>query len=175
MEPSTQQQPELFDLAQVEGWGVLTRKEREFARAILEGCSQREAAKRAGYEGSEEVIDAAASRAVRSVKVQRLLSQAFDRAGASIELPLRQAAEILVRAMAEWRRGTSAETRAEARKEWEAAASYIASIHGKLKLRIEGQVHHLHQDIIPIPPESLPAIAQMRRDVIAETIAGGRS
>jgi hypothetical protein len=156
-------QNELFNLAEVEGYGVLTKKERDFVRAILEGASQRDAAKAAGMEGSENVLDAAASRKVRSVKVQKVLNQAWDRAGASIDLPLRQAAEMLCRAFAEWQRGATAEQREAARAEWQAAASYIASIHGKLKLKIEHDVR-VHE--VPVPEAALSSLAQMRRDVL---------
>ena len=57
----------------------------------------------------------------------------------------------------------SAEQREAARDEWHTAAAYIASIHGKLKLKIEHDVR-IHE--VPVPEAALPTLAQMRRDVL---------
>ncbi len=168
MQPEGPAQAELFDVADVEGYSVLGRREQLFVAAIFAGCSQREAAKAAGYKGTEEVIDAAASRAIKNVKVQRLLNQAWHRSGARIDRVVRDAAEIMQRAMAEWRNGESAERRAAALKEWREAATLLASIHGKLQIKLSGTVNHLHEGEIgvAVPAEMLPELAQMRREFL---------
>ena len=170
---SAPQQTELFDIAEVAGYGVLTKREREFVRALFEGCSQREAARRAGFEGSEEVLDAAASRAVRNVKVQKLMNQAWSRAGGSIDLPLRQAAEMATRAFAEWQAGRTAEQRREARKEWLAAVMFIAQVHGKIK-----PVGNTSVVVNVVSDEARAQLAELARqgvEIAMPQTAGGRN
>lgn len=135
--PTASSQPELFELAEVDGYAVLNRREQLFAQGLFEGQSQREAAKRAGFKGSEQCIDAAASRAVKNVKVQRLMNQAWSRAGVSIDGTLRQAAELQARAFREARDAETAERRKAAFAQWKDASALIASIHGKLTLKVE--------------------------------------
>jgi hypothetical protein len=165
-------QGELFDLARVEGYGVLTRRERMFAAAIFEGHTQREAARRAGVVGSEEVLDVAGARLIKSDKVRRLLDQAWTRAGADIAQTLREAEEIRRRAYREIADGRNAKASREAMVQWREAATLIASIHGRLAVRVEGQIDHRHGGAIgafTVPESALATLAQMRREVIVES------
>jgi hypothetical protein len=47
----------------------------------------------------------------------------------------------------------------------------IASIHGRLNLNVSGSVAHTHTGEVAfvLPPSALPVLAQMRRDVLANT------
>ena len=58
--------------------------------------------------------------------------------------------------------------RACARTEWKDAATLLASIHGKLQLKISGEVQHtVNGDVaFTLPPSALPVLAQMRREVL---------
>lgn len=138
---TTPHQAELFELDQVEGYAALARRERLFAEGIFRGLTQREAAKQAGVGGDDTVVDATASRLLRSVKVQRVLNQAWVRSGASIDTTLRQAAEIAMRAFNEWQNGNTAERREAARKEWQAAAAFIVQVHAKLQVEVKGGIN----------------------------------
>jgi hypothetical protein len=133
----TGDQLQLIDLAEFDGFGALSRREQEFAQAIFEGLTQRAAAARAGVTGSPEVLDQAGYALMRNAKVQRLLAQAWNRSGASIHRTLAQAAELQQKAFAEAVDGSTAEKRREAMKQWQAASTLIASIHGKLSVRVE--------------------------------------
>lgn len=186
MEPATStteepvaQQDELFALESVQGYGVLTARERRFCEALFEGCTQREAAKRAGFQGSDEVLDAAASRAVRNVKVRSVMNQAWTRSGASIEDSLKQAAELQRLSFCEAVTAPTAERRKLAFAQWKEATALIASIHGKLTLNVNGTMRHEHTVTglaVTIPESALPALAQLRRDVITErTTSGGQN
>ena len=63
--------------------------------------------------------------------------------------------------------------RAAARTEWKDAASLLASIHGKLQLKISGDVQHTVNGEVAftLPPSALPLLAQMRRDVLTQAHA----
>jgi phage terminase small subunit len=137
---SAPQQAELFDIAEVAGFAALGLKERRFVEALFAGESQRNAARAAGYLGSDEVIDVVASKLVRRAKVQGVMGQAWARSGASIERNVAQAAEIAARAFAEWQTGETAERRRAAHAEWLKTATLLASIHGKLQLKVSGAV-----------------------------------
>lgn len=159
----------LFDLAQIEGFGALSRRERLFAEAIVLGMSQREAARAAGVKGQDSAIDVIASRLARKPEVRRFLSQCWDRSGASIAETLRQATRIQARAWRDYEEATNKEARASAHKEWREASALIASIHGRLGVRIEGDVRHHHSGAVAavtVPAEALDALARMRRDVL---------
>ncbi len=63
--------------------------------------------------------------------------------------------------------------RAAARTEWKDAATLLASIHGKLQLKIPGDVQHTVNGEVAftLPPSALPVLAQMRRDVLTQAHA----
>jgi hypothetical protein len=166
-------QGELFELADVEGYGVLTRRERIFAQAIFDGCTQREAARRAGVTGSDESADVAASRLIRSPQVRRLLDQAWTRAGADISQTLREAEEVRRRAYRELIDAPNSKRGKDALDQWKVAATLIATIHGRLSLRVEGQINHTHGGVIAtvvVPAEALPAMAALRREIMRERL-----
>ena len=169
MPPATEQQPELFTVETVQGYGALGRKERDFAAAIFAGCNQTEAARRAGIVGEESYVRAAGCKLAAKSSVQAVLYQAWAKSGANIDTVVRQAAEIAGRAFTEWQRGESPERREAARREWKEAATLLASIHGKLQLKISGEVQHTVNGEVAftLPPSALPVLAQMRRDVLA--------
>lgn len=165
--PSSGTQGELFDLESVEGYAALGRRQRLFAKGVFDGLSQREAARQAGMTGSDEVIDAAASRLIRSPTVRRLLNQAWTRAGADIARTLREAEEIRRRAFRELIDSPNAKRGKDALDQWKIAASLIASIHGRLSVRVEGHVTHGASLDVIIPPNALPGMAAMRREIVA--------
>ncbi len=159
-------QIELFTLEEIEGYSELRPRERRFAEAIFSGCTSREAAKRAGIEGNENVVDATASRLLRSVKVQRVMNQAWAKSGASIDATLRQAAELQQINFAAAKNETLNLTeRAAAFRRWRDASALIASINGKLVIVPPGAGVG-----VPIPPEALPFLAEMRRDVVRNRV-----
>lgn len=162
----TVEQPELFAVETVAGYARLGAKERLFAQALFDGCTQREAIKRAGVTGSPEVLDVAASKMVRTAKVQAVMNQAWARSGASIDDTLRQAAELQRRAFAEATGADSAIARKTAFQQWREASALIASIHGKLSMKVE----HSHSGeigvAVTVPADALPVLAGMRRDVL---------
>ena len=160
-------QSELFSVDSVQGYSILTARDRRFVQALFEGCNQTEAARRAGIEGSEEYLRKAGCTMVTKGKVQALMAQAWTRAGANIDTTLRHAAELEARAFAEAIAAETPERRKAAQALWHQAATLIASIHGKLSLRLEGRIDHHHSGTVPIPAEALPAMAQMRRDLLA--------
>ncbi len=166
-------QSELFTVESVQGYGALGRKERLFVQALFEGRTQREAARLAGHMGSDEVLDACASRVVRNVKVQALMNQAWARSGASIDDTLRQAAELQRLTFAEAACAASAPRRADAFAQWAKVSTLLASIHGKLQLKISGDVQHTVNGEVAftLPSSALPVLAQMRRDVLTQANA----
>jgi hypothetical protein len=166
------QQSELFAVETVSGYGALGRKERLFAQALFEGCNQSEAARRAGVTGSDEYIRKAASKLVTKGNVQALMNQAWARSGASIDDTLRQAAELQRRTFREAQEAPSPERRKEAFTQWRESSALIASIHGKLQLKISADVHHSGEISLTVPETALPVLAQMRRETHAQ---GGRN
>ncbi len=169
----TGEQLHLIDLAEFDGFGSLSRREQEFAQAIFEGLTQRAAAARAGVTGSPEVLDQAGHSLMRNAKVQRLLAQAWNRSGASIHRTLAQAAELQQRAFAECAEALTAERREKAFKQWQAASALVASIHGKLSVRVEGDVNHHHSGSVGsvvVPASALIAFAHMHREVVVDRL-----
>lgn len=169
------QQPELFAVETVQGFGALKFKEQRFVQALFEGRTQRDAARAAGYEGSDEVVDVCASKLVRRGKVNALMNQAWTRSGASIDDTLRQAAELQRRSFCEAQEATTAERRREAFRQWREASTLIASIHGKLQLKVSADVNVTGQVGFVLPPEALPVLAQMRREAHEAAHNGGRN
>lgn len=171
------QQPELFALETVQGYGALGAKERLFVQALFEGCNQSEAGRRAGITGSDEYIRKAACKLATKGNVQALMNQAWARSGASIDDTLKQAAELQRRTYAEAMQEPTAARRADAFNQWAKTSALIASIHGRLQLNVTGSVAHTHTGEVSftLPPSALPALARMRRDVVAEASAGGRN
>jgi hypothetical protein len=166
----------LFDLAEVEGFGALSLRERLFCEALTLGYSQRAAARAAGIKGEDDAVDVQASRLAHKPSVRRFLGQCWTKSGASIEETLRQAARVQARALNDYEQASHREGRAAAMREWQAASALIASIHGRLGIRIEGQVNHAHAHIHGQAPEAMPAaalgfFAQLRRSVITERVA----
>ncbi len=55
-------------------------------------------------------------------------------------------------------------------KEWRDASALIASIHGRLGIRIDGQINHAHAHLnvspVSVPEAALGPLAQLRRDVL---------
>jgi len=169
------QQPELFAVETVQGYGTLGRKERLFVQALFEGKSQRQAAREAGHLGSDEVVDVCASKLVRTAKVQAVMNQAWARSGASIDDTLRQAAELQRRAYQEASNGDTAEKRKLAFHQWREASALIASIHGRLQVKIDANVNHSGSIGLQLAPDALPLLAQLRRESIEPQPAGGRN
>lgn len=165
--PSPQQQTELFAVEQIEGYGSLKRKERLFVQAIVEGCSQKDAAERAGILGNDEYRYAAGSRLIRSRKVQKVLNQAWVRSGASIDLTLRQAAEIQARAFHDWKEKEDRKDRKLAFNEWLRASTLLAGIHGKLQLKVE---NHTHLNHVVLTPQLMQELVQQRRGIVTPLI-----
>lgn len=175
MEIAPSVQSELFTLESVVGYGVLKARERKFVQALFEGCNQSEAARRAGVTGSEEYIRKAASKLVAKGNVQALMNQAWARSGASIDDTLRQASELQRRTFAESIEAQSPERRKAAFAQWKEASALIAAIHGRLTVNVNAKVNHLHEHVITVPEEALPAMAQMRREVVLMRDAGAQS
>lgn len=172
MSQAIEQQSELFSLADVAGYSDLSRKDRLFAQALFEGCTQRDAARRAGVEGSDEVVDVAASRMIRSPRVQSLMNQAWSRSGASIDATLRQAAELQKIAYQEQLASQNRAEREAAFKRWKDASMLIASIHGRLKVQVTGEINHnIQGTMVVLPASALQGMAQMRREVVAERMS----
>ena len=166
-------QSELFTVEAVQGYGALGRRERVFASAIFAGCNQTEAARRAGIEGEDSYVRGAGCKLAAKGSVQAVLYQAWAKSGANIDTVVRQAAAISARAFHDWQQGETPERRAAARTEWKDAASLLASIHGKLQLKISGDVQHTVNGEVAftLPPSALPLLAQMRRDVLTQAHA----
>lgn len=169
----TTTQPELFAVETVQGYAQLGRKEQLFAQALFEGRSQRDAARHAGITGDDSAVDVAASKLVRTGKVQAVMNQAWTRSGASIEDTLRQAAELQRRAFAEAATSGALSNRKVAFEQWLKTSALIASIHGKLSVKVTGTVTHEHGGMINIIPESaLTALAAIRRDAVSARMTG---
>jgi phage terminase small subunit len=175
--PTTPQQPELFTVETVQGYGSLGRKERTFVQALFEGCNQTEAGRRAGIIGSDEYIRKAACKLATKGNVQALMNQAWAKSGASIDDTLMQAAELQRLAFGEAKEAPTAERRKAAADQWVKTSALIASIHGRLNLNVSGSVAHTHTGEVAfvLPPSALPVLAQMRRDVLANDKAQTRS
>jgi hypothetical protein len=135
-------QLDLINLAEFDGFGALSRREQKFSEAIFEGMTQRAAAKHAGVAGSDEVLDQAGHSLMRNTKVQRLLAQAWNRSGASIHRTLAQAARVQQKALSDWELATNKDARRDAIREWQAASTLIASIHGKLSVSVWPGTHY---------------------------------
>ncbi|MBS0229481.1 MAG: hypothetical protein JSS23_12425 [Proteobacteria bacterium] len=164
MAPQSQQQPELFAIEQVQGYAQLDRRTRLFTQAIFDGCSQAEAARRAGYEGTEANLYAAASRQMRTAKVQKVLNQAWVKSGASIDLTLRQAAEAQARAFNAWRHCTDRKDRKQYFDEWQKTSTLIAMIHGKIGFKIENHATTINHVILT--PSLQEELVRQRREVV---------
>lgn len=163
--PAPPAQLDLIDLREFDGYGELRAREVKFAEAVFQGMTQRAAARAAGVRGSEEVCDQAGHELMRRPRVQRLLAQAWGRAGASIHSTLAQAAQLQKQAFAEIQQSTAASHRRDAFKMWRECSTLIASIHGKLTLNVTGQIDHAHTHVgFMLPPTALPVLAQMRRE-----------
>lgn len=164
------QQPELFAVETVSGYGALGAKERLFVQALFEGCNQSEAGRRAGLTGTDDYIRKAACKLATKGNVRALMNQAWARSGASIDDTLRQAAELQRTTFAEAMAQPTAERRKAAFDQWAKTSALIASIHGRLQLNVTGSVSHNHTGAVDfvLPPSALPMLAQMRRDVVSE-------
>jgi hypothetical protein len=165
--PATVQSPaqaELFDASSASGWAALTPREQRFVQALLEGNNQTKAAEIAQIANTPNAQAVGAHRLVRQPRVRAVLGQLWTRAGASMTGTLRQAAEIQARAFAQWQEGSSSANRKEAFEEWLRASTLLASIHGKLQIKVEGSVEHRHYVITPEMESDL--IEARRRTVI---------
>lgn len=160
------EQLDLIDLATFSGFGDLTRREQRFAEGIFAGLTQRAAAAHAGVTGPTEQLDQVGHAMMRNPRVQRVLAQAWAKSGASIHRTLAQAAHLQALAYEQAVGADTAKARESAMKQWRDASALIASIHGKLAVRVEGTINHQHGVEISIPDSALPALAQMRRDVL---------
>ena len=161
-------QAELFTVETVQGYGALGRRDRAFAEAIFAGCNQTEAARRAGIDGEDSYVRAAGCKLAAKSSVQAVLYQAWAKSGANIDTVVRQAAAISARAFNDWQQEETPERRASARTEWKEAATLLASIHGKLQLKISGDVQHQHSGMVgsvqmTVPDSALHAFALIRR------------
>lgn len=167
MEPNAPTQQELFTVEAVQGYATLGSRERRFVQALFEGCNQTEAARAAGVKGSEEYIRKAAHQLAHKGSVQAVMNQAWVRAGASIDGTLKQAAELQQRTFSEAITAETPERRKLAFAQWKDASALIASIHGKLTLKLDGTLTHKHEiNSVTVPADALPALAQLRRDVV---------
>lgn len=160
-------QPELFHPAEISGWGALGRREQRFAEALFSGLNQTQAAKSAGVRGSESNVRAAGARLAAKPSVRRVLGQLWHRSGADVSLIVRQAAAIAERSFREWEHGENSEGREKALTEWKTAAGILSAIHGRMTINVAGQIDHRHGGaLVQIPPDALPALAQLRRNVL---------
>lgn len=161
-------QPELFAIEQVQGYGALKPRERLFVQEILAGATQRQAIKTAGFIGTPESLDVTACRLIKSAKVRAVIDQAWKRNGADIDETLRQATHLQALAYHEAHHAETAERRKLAAQQWREASALIASIHGKLSLRVDGDVNvrHSGQIGVTLPPEACAGLAQMRREAL---------
>jgi hypothetical protein len=163
------QQIEIFDVAQVHGYGALKRRERMFVQGLFEWKSQRDAARMAGLVGTDEAVDAAASRLVRNATVSAVMNQAWARSGAAIEDTLRMVAELQRKTFNEAQAADSPEKRREPIRQFCGVTALIASIHGRLSMRIDGNVQHQHSGVVgsvqmTVPDSALHAFALIRRE-----------
>jgi hypothetical protein len=165
----TPAQANLFDLSDLDGFGALSRREQRFAEAIVSGMSQRQAAKFAGISGDQSCLDSAGYDLARKAQVRRVVTQALNRAGASIDTTLAQAVRVQLRALDDWEKATDLKARQAAHREWLAAATLIASIHGRLNINVTGGLNH--EQSFTVPAAALEAMAQMRREVVAQRIS----
>lgn len=164
----------LFDLAEVEGFGALSRRDRMFCEGIVLGLSQRQAARAAGVQGDDAAVDVIACRLAKKPEVRRFLGQCWTRSGADIAQTLMQATRIQQRAWHDYETATNREARAAAMKEWREASTLVASIHGKLSLRVDGQIDHRHSGavgVVTVPESALAALAGAHREVIEARLA----
>lgn len=161
-------QPELFALETVQGYGALKPRERLFVQEIFAGATQRQAAKAAGFIGTEASLDVTACRLLKTAKVRAVIDQAWARNGADIDETLRQATHLQKIAYHEAHHAETAERRKLAAQQWREASALIASIHGKLSLRVDGDisVKHSGQIGVTLPPEACQGLAQMRREAL---------
>lgn len=161
------QQTELLALEELQGWGGLKLKQQRFVAALFEGCTQREAARRAGYKGEDSTLDVQASEMVRDPRIQAFMSQAWHRAGLSIDTTLRQAAELQSMAFLEVKNLNNQELRMDAFRRWKDASTLIASIHGRLQVNVkmQGELTLNSPGMIVIPEAALAGYAAMRRQV----------
>jgi len=166
----------MFALQEVEGYAAMTPRFRRFAEALLEGRTQRDAARAAGYEGNDNVVDVAASRLMHSPKLQRVMNQAWTRSGASIDTTLRQAAELQQQAFLEATTSDNRAHRLESFRKWKDASTLIASIHGKLQVKVDTTITHLAgPGMVMIPEAALAGFAELRRTVELNVTEGGHS
>jgi len=168
-------QLEIFEVAQVHGYGALKRRERLFVQGLFEGKTQREAGRMAGLIGTDEAVDAAASRLVRNAKVSAVMNQAWARSGADIDDTLRMITELQRKTFREAQAADSPEKRREPIRQFCGVTALIASIHGRLSMRVEGSVQHQHSGGIgvahvTVPAAVLPAMALMRREALARSL-----
>jgi hypothetical protein len=162
-------QTELFTVETVQGYGSLGRKERLFVQGLFEGKSQRDAGRMAGLVGTDEAVDAAASRLVRNAKVSAVMNQAWARSGAAIEGTLRMVTELQRKTFNEARAADSPEKRREPIRQFCGVKALVASIHGRLSMRIDGNVQHQHSGMVgsvqmTVPDSALHAFARIRRE-----------
>ncbi len=170
-----EKQREFFRLEEIAGYGGLSRRERLFTEAIFAGCNQTQAARRAGVLGGESNVRAAGAKLAAKPSVRAVIYQAWAKSGANIDDTVRQASAIAGRAFADWMEGESPERRAAARAEWQAAAALLASIHGRLGIKVEGSVNHEHRGVVAavtVPAAALHDFAVMRRDALLSVEAG---
>jgi hypothetical protein len=163
----------LFDLADVEGFGALSRRERMFCEGIVLGLSQRQAARAAGVQGDDAAVDVIACRLAKKPEVRRFLGQCWTRSGANIAQTLMQATRIQQRAWHDYETATNRDARAAAMKEWREASTLVASIHGKLSLRVDGQIDHRHSGaigVVTVPKSALEDFAKMHREVVVSRL-----
>lgn len=156
-------QPELFALADVAGYGALSRREQLFVGGLLVGKTRAEAARDAGVAGSDENVRTAGSRLAAKPRVAAVIAQAWSRSGAKIEHTLAQAEEIAARASAKLRDATDPKERAQLLREWTQASTLKASILGKLKVGIDvaGAVAHVH-----LTPDEMALMEDLNRGLI---------
>lgn len=154
----------MFAIAEVQGYAQLDRKSRLFVEALFEGCSQGEAARRAGFTGNDEYLYAAGSKLVRTGKVQRVLNQAWVRSGASIDTTLRQAAEVQTRAFHAWQSKPERSDRKQAFDEWHKTSALIAAIHGKIGFKVENHLTTINH--VVLTPSLQEELIRQRREVV---------
>lgn len=161
----------MFGMEQVQGYATLRPREQKFVQALFEGATQREAMQRAGYNGSSQNgADVTAHKLAKSGRIQAVMNQAWLKSGNSIDTTLRQTAEVQARAFDEWQKGTSAANREQAFTEWLKASTLLASIHGKLSLKVEGEFTHKH---LVISPEMENKLIDARRRTLIHLGEGG--
>jgi hypothetical protein len=166
---------DLLDLSEFHGWGQLSPREQKFARAIVAGLSQRNAAIAAGCTGDTAVIDTLASRLAAKAGVRMVIAQALHRAGSDLAETVTKLTRAQAKAFADWEAAITREQRVDAWRTVKEASALLIAIHARASVTVSGQIGHSHVharagEVGTIPAEALQVFAELRRSVVQERI-----